>query len=563
MFSRNSSRFGAAAIAVFAFLLPGIASAQNPAFPATLPSNSVVGRLSVNSGPAQAIPFARFVSAITGAAAPTIGNTVIPLGQTTTTIGGLTLTNPTVNGGSLSGSFLGSVFTNGNFVSAPATTVKCNPTGASALIQDCPIASVTGNFLPALTGDGATDNCGAIGTLNSAIAALPGSSYDVKLTPGTYVVNCNITLSGVWHFMPGAILKPGSGFTITFANMPVAGTWQIFNLYNASTGTATGGTIALPQAEGTEVWGEWFGMKADNATLHNEVGMQFAINTIYPFAGASGGFVRLGSGVFLMCGSYEVINSVTIKGMGRSTTELLANPSCWNGSPNMAVFFNSVGTKSQFGCWTEDLEFNANSIAAITSVIDASSWQEDSGLKRVLLLNFMGNGIIDINFFGGAADINLEDVEIFASPSATGLVNGVLLQSPLIQNWTNLNVNRLVFSADKPSLGNEVGFALYGRINANVTGIHFEQCAVGFDLNDRANLTGNGINGGPGAGVIVQVSAFANPQNANERNLTGTTTQISRVGVHGLILGGATTLFHDAVNSTTTTDKFAFPFIYP
>ncbi|MEH2570249.1 hypothetical protein [Bradyrhizobium sp. AZCC 2289] len=48
--------------AVFLSLLPALAFAQSSSFPQTLPANSVVGRLGINAGPTQAIPFVNFVT---------------------------------------------------------------------------------------------------------------------------------------------------------------------------------------------------------------------------------------------------------------------------------------------------------------------------------------------------------------------------------------------------------------------------------------------------------------------------------------------------------------------
>lgn len=47
-------------------LIPAIAAAQTAQFPQTLPPNTVVGRLGIGSGPAEAIPFSKFQSGIIG-----------------------------------------------------------------------------------------------------------------------------------------------------------------------------------------------------------------------------------------------------------------------------------------------------------------------------------------------------------------------------------------------------------------------------------------------------------------------------------------------------------------
>lgn len=68
-------------IAAFLVLL-GLApaAAQSPSFPQTLPANTVVGRLGVGPGPAQAIPFSRLITAldsINGPGSSTVGNVAV------------------------------------------------------------------------------------------------------------------------------------------------------------------------------------------------------------------------------------------------------------------------------------------------------------------------------------------------------------------------------------------------------------------------------------------------------------------------------------------------------
>jgi hypothetical protein len=413
-------------------------------------------------------------------------------------------------------------------------------------------------------GNGSTDNCTAFGALNTAISAASPADGRVFLNPGTYVVNCNITLQGTWFFTTKAILKPGNGFTITFANMPNAPATQIFNLYTASTGVTTGGNIALPSLNGvTPVWGEWFGMVGDNSTLHNEVGMQLAINTLFPNSNANGGTIKLGTGTFLMCGHFTNLNSVSINGAGRNSTAVVANPGCWNGDANLIISVNT-GNIAQFGCWYRDLTINASSIVALTSVINAGSWQEDSGLERVVIKNYMANAIFDNGFYGGSADFNLYDVEFFYSTSSTGQVAAVNIQSPATVNWTNLNLRTVTIAGGTGSLpANTVyGILASGRININAYAIHFEAHTVGISLNDRATLGGSGINGGPGTGTIVTIDGFTNTA-TSEANISGSATQFSRVNVQNFVLGGATTLFKDSINSVTITDQFGMPFSYP
>lgn len=69
------------ALAFAACLLPGVAEAQQPQYPQTLPPNTVVGHLGTTAGPSQAIPFAvltaqlqLFTNVVVGPATSTVGD---------------------------------------------------------------------------------------------------------------------------------------------------------------------------------------------------------------------------------------------------------------------------------------------------------------------------------------------------------------------------------------------------------------------------------------------------------------------------------------------------------
>lgn len=60
-------------------------------------------------------------------------------------------------------------------------------------------------------GDGVTNDRTAIFNANAE------STFSRRLVPGTYLVNSDLTLSGVWSLENGAVIKPASGVTITIS----------------------------------------------------------------------------------------------------------------------------------------------------------------------------------------------------------------------------------------------------------------------------------------------------------------------------------------------------------
>jgi hypothetical protein len=85
----------------------------------------------------------------------------------------------------------------------------------------------------------------------AALVACEAAGAFVDLSPGTYLVSSNLTLTKVLRFAPGAILKPASGVTITLTGEVIAGAWQIFDI-------SAGGTIAGP-VRNQLVYPDWWG----------------------------------------------------------------------------------------------------------------------------------------------------------------------------------------------------------------------------------------------------------------------------------------------------------------
>jgi hypothetical protein len=119
------------------------------------------------------------------------------------------------------------------------------------MISGAPVALIDRN--PA--GTGLADD-------RAALVACEAAGAFVDLSPGTYLVSSNLTLTKVLRFAPGAVLKPASGITITITGEIVAGHWQIFDV-------SAGGTIAGPvrnQIILPDWWGAAPGVASDQSS---------------------------------------------------------------------------------------------------------------------------------------------------------------------------------------------------------------------------------------------------------------------------------------------------------
>lgn len=224
------------ALAVFAALLPALAAAQVPNTPQTLPANTVVGRLGVTAGPAQAIPFARFQSAISGPCATATPGLV-----------------PATGGGTAN-------FLRADCTFAPplptvgANRIVANATGATAQATGATPTSIWDSFCSTTIGNiwvrlSSGWGCLSLGYANpewwgadptgvadsaSAINSALATNLPVRLSPGAYKSNSKITFTPATAF--GCFCFSGSGVGVTSINWPNAsGGLEI-------TGTTTGGS---------------------------------------------------------------------------------------------------------------------------------------------------------------------------------------------------------------------------------------------------------------------------------------------------------------------------------
>lgn len=101
-------------------------------------------------------------------------------------------------------------------------------------------------------GNGTTDD--RAGILKAQTAC--GSAGTLLFPPGTFRVASDMTLTSAVTFLPGAVLKPDSGVTITIAGALSAGVFQIFDV-------SSGGTIVFGGTTIPEAFAQWWGGVCD------------------------------------------------------------------------------------------------------------------------------------------------------------------------------------------------------------------------------------------------------------------------------------------------------------
>jgi hypothetical protein len=145
---RPMKRILAALLAILS--LPLAAAAQVPNFPQTLPSNTVVGRLGIGSGPSQAIPFTRLAPLMFGTIV-TAGSNGLPLISTGTNVQFNVLSVP--GGGTGGTTWTANLPLLGNGAGAltqgtrSGNTTKFVTTTGTLGTNDCPKWDASGNLI--------------------------------------------------------------------------------------------------------------------------------------------------------------------------------------------------------------------------------------------------------------------------------------------------------------------------------------------------------------------------------------------------------------------------------
>jgi hypothetical protein len=187
--------------------------------------------------------------------------------------------------------------------------------------------------------------------------------------------------------------------------------------------------------------------------------------------------------------------------------------------------FTAGNGNSMFDSTLENVTVDANNTAGLGCVL-SDAWQEDCGLRGVLLIQFATFGVKYQNGFGGASLSRIVDTEIFGGTTA-GAVGIELGQ---------MSVSGAVFLLDVQNTsitGGSVGLTKGINVvaeNLHCNNVHFEVATHGVYLNGAGNHVLIGVTGATTVSNLVSIDpAF-----------TGTVTMLgcSRNGTNNLINDG-------------------------
>ncbi|MBX3880400.1 glycosyl hydrolase family 28-related protein [Ralstonia pickettii] len=372
--------------------------------------------------------------------------------------------------------------------------------------------------------NGTTDDKAAIATCDAAAAT---AGQTLRLTKGTYRIASNVTLASAVVFDPGAVIKPDASVTVTFSqNFQAGNSYQIFNLANS------GALISLPYNL-THVWAEWWGAKGDATKTDNQIPINQALAAVAATAsggtGVADGTVSIGRGWFLISAGISIPNYTSLRGVSAGYTVIQANTGTWSGNQ---MFTATNGTSPMFDSRIENLRISANKIAAITYAVYSNAWQEKSGLRNVLLKDFMNYGVYYEIGYGGAAVLPFIDCEIFPDNTSSNST-GVFVTNTSSQGWLNVTFERTTIGTSNASPTNVTGVRADNRVNLILNGLHVEGVTNGFLLTTGASVNGAGVNGGAPTTNLFNVAS----------GWTG------NIAVRGARLGGATNMVVDSARS--------------
>jgi hypothetical protein len=209
------------------------------------------------------------------------------------------------------------------------------------------------------------------------------------------------------------------------------------------------------------------------------------------------------------------------------------NATFWNPISNAMLYAQNGYTlgagNSMFDSTLENVTVDANNVAGLGCVL-SSAWQEDCGLRGVLLTNFATYGIRFQDGFGGASLSKIIDTEVFGGTAAitAALAVGVDLQQISSVGAFMLDVS------DTSIVGLDNTHLLDKGINVvndslHCRNVHFEYCNRAIYVAGVGNIVLIGVTGSPTVTTLVEIDA----------GFTGTLTML------GCFRNGATNFVKD------------------
>lgn len=241
-----------------------------------------------------------------------------------------------------------------------------------------------------------------------------------------------------------------------------------------------------------------------------------------------------GSAVLFPVGTYEISSTITlpnhVKLVGANKeASVIQAISTWNSTTYPFMFKADNGSSSMFDSTTEDILFDCNNIAGLSTVL-SNAWQNNCGPRRALYWRFGVYGILydDTGYTasGGADIIILEDFELFGSTVNTPTAGLLMEQISSVSNCV-LHATRGVI-AGSPSHILPRGIHIV-KDSSIINKVHFENVTTGVYLD------------GSGSHVLINLSTDTNSTNLVEiaSTFTGTLLMLA------CRRGGATNFLKD------------------
>jgi len=213
-----------------------------------------------------------------------------------------------------------------------------------------------------------------------------------------------------------------------------------------------------------------------------------------------GGIVELDPGNYYLDQRLSVHNRVRIRGNNGRTTEIM--PGSAFSDSYMFEFRNErmvsgvAQQVSQFNCRLEELSIRPLGNSSITAAVWARSWNEQCGLRNVLIWEYMKHAVLFTDGFGGTATFELRECEFMSAGNASTSYPGLFFTTPHTVGYTNAVLEHVIVSGPSSPAGYTCIEARNG-LNLIVTGGHVEQCEYGIYMTNRSNLTLTGFTGSP------------------------------------------------------------------
>lgn len=385
-------------------------------------------------------------------------------------------------------------------------------------------------------GDGVTDDRAGIVAADTAAAAASPNAAAIYFPPGTYVVSSSLTITSPVMFASGAKLQPAAGVAITLNGaINVHPIQHIFDITNS------GSSVVCVEAAAA-YYPTWWGAVGDGST-DDTAAIQAAIDAARVVANSTfGASVYFPAGTYMVSSQIQLRDRVTLAGSVIRGTLIRATSGFSDSYMFLASDADDPGT-SMFGSVIQDVDIDCNNVAGLGAIV-SDAWQENCGLRRVLIRNWRTNAVYIRDGFGGAANLKFEDIEFFGSTS--GSTGGIVVDEISAAGGFTLTIlHGTITGANGQHIPKAIDMAQDSLI---AIGTHFEYVDTGIELDGvgRSIIVGaSGSSTGPVTTVLEIASGF-----------TG------RVAALGVQKWSSTNSIVNNVTSETLTDDLAI-YAYP